>query len=110
MARGGVRGRLPFRSTGQTNWYGRPAACPRCSTVLLMGKRVVRMNLFMEERAERLRQEFPPPKYRVELYANETEIRVVNEMTHAAVELGEHDFELAPEGAEEIGHIRRSIG
>lgn len=68
------------------------------------------MNEDMERRAERLRAEFPPPRFRVDLVANESEIWVVNQDTHAVAELGEHDFELDPEGTRELEYVHQIVG
>ena len=67
------------------------------------------MNVEMEERAERLRERFPPPTYRVELRANETQIWVVNESNHAIAEIGEWDFAMDPEGPDEMSYIREAL-
>jgi hypothetical protein len=58
---------------------------------------------------ERVREEFPPPKYRVELHANDREMWVVNQETHDIVEIDEDEFALAGV-VEEIEHIRATIG
>ena len=67
------------------------------------------MNVEMEERAERLRERFSPPSYRVELHANETQIWVVNERNHAIAEIGQWDFAMDPEGPDEMSFIRATI-
>ena len=68
------------------------------------------MNVDMEHRAERLHELFPEPKYRVELKENETVIWVVNSSTGAIVGVGEHDFEIEPEGDEELSYLHRALG
>jgi hypothetical protein len=49
-------------------------------------------NEFMEEWADRVRTEFPPPKYRVELKAFESQLWVVDEQSHHIAELSEEEF------------------
>jgi hypothetical protein len=71
--------------------------------------KVMAMNVDMERRTERLHELFPEPKYRVELKENETVIWVVNSATGAIVGVGEHDFELDPEGAGELSYLRRAL-
>jgi hypothetical protein len=68
------------------------------------------MNVDMEHRAERLKKLFPEPKYEVELKENETVIWVVNSLTGAHVGVGEHDFELEPEGDAELSYLHRALG
>ncbi len=63
----------------------------------------------MEHRAERLAVLFPEPTYRVELIANETMIWVHNQRSGAIAEIGETDFELEPEGEEELDYLRRTL-
>jgi hypothetical protein len=74
-----------------------------------MGEKVTAMNVEMEHRAERLAELFPPPKYHVELIANETAILVVNEETGVRVGVSEHDFELEPEGEAELEYLRSAL-
>jgi hypothetical protein len=52
----------------------------------------------MEMWAEKVRSHFPPPRYRVELKAFESELWVVDEQTHHIAEMGEEEFLLATEG------------
>lgn len=67
------------------------------------------MSVEMRGRAKELERLFAPPRYRVELVANEREIMVVDEESHAAVEIGEFDFALDPEGRAEVEYIRDAL-
>jgi hypothetical protein len=51
----------------------------------------------MEMWADKVRTHFPPPKYRVELKAFESELWVVDEDTHTIVEVDEEQLTLAGE-------------
>ena len=62
----------------------------------------------MELWADKVRSHFPPPKYRVELKAFETELWVVDEDTHHIVELDENDIFVATE-AQVYDTIRQQL-
>ena len=65
-------------------------------------------NEFMEAWADRVRTEFPPPQYRVELKAFESELWVVDERSHHIAEVGEDEFAAHTEG-EIFETIRREL-
>ncbi|GAB4274969.1 MAG: hypothetical protein Kow0056_03990 [Coriobacteriia bacterium] len=66
--------------------------------ILTRGEEVATMrNEFMEEWADRLRHEFPPPQYRVELHALESQLWVVDEATHHIAEIDEDELALVSE-------------
>ena len=72
-------------------------------------EKVTAMNVEMEHRAHKLEELFPPPRYHVELIANETAILVHNEETGASAGVSEHDFELDPEGDAELEYLRTAL-
>lgn len=67
------------------------------------------VNEEMEVRADRIRTEFPPPAYSVELHDNERSIWVKDNRTQHTAVVGEHDFEMDPEGPAEIEYIRTAL-
>jgi hypothetical protein len=62
----------------------------------------------MEMWADKVREHFPPPAYRVELKAFETELWVVDERTHKIAELDEEELFLDGE-AKVYDHIRQEL-
>lgn len=62
----------------------------------------------MEQWADVVRTHFPPPKYRVELHALETQLWVVDEETKHIAELGEFEFAAHTE-AEMVDSIRAAL-